>query len=99
MRNRKKKAEKPPRPVREAEFCHICGYKMVGTGGAGPLGRTVEHMKPKSLGGDSHPSNLRLTHSYCNSLKGSRLFTTELVIEIREKFEAKFKHLLGILRG
>ena len=36
-------------------------------------GATLDHIVPRSLGGPDEPSNLRLAHRRCNSVRGARI--------------------------
>jgi hypothetical protein len=45
----------------------------LGVGPTAPGAPTIDHVLPKALGGDDHPSNLRLAHRHCNGRRGSRL--------------------------
>lgn len=47
-------------------FCAICESPIMVFSEA-----TIDHIKPKSLGGASDLSNLQLAHKFCNEKKGN----------------------------
>ncbi len=42
----------------------------------GPWSATLDHIIPRSLGGSDDPTNLRIAHRYCNSVRSNRLGLT-----------------------
>lgn len=60
-------AAKKRRRIRERDgaLCWICGEKIHGK-------PTLDHVKPKSHGGGSFVSNLRLAHDTCNQSRGTK---------------------------
>ena len=53
---------------RDGGRCGRCGHRLP----IDPRGTHIDHMKPWSLGGSDHVSNLQLTHARCNLSKGAR---------------------------
>lgn len=59
---------------RDEWICWVCENEVdpntsVGSASSG----SIDHVIPKSLGGDSSPGNLRLAHRKCNSGRGDKL--------------------------
>lgn len=62
---------------RDGWDCWLCGGEVDRDAPPGsPWTPTVDHVVPKSRGGKTEPSNLRLAHRRCNSARGNR--ATEL---------------------
>lgn len=60
-------------------YCWLCGEKFSSMDEA-----TIEHIRPIVAGGADELANLTLTHSRCNSIKGSYYtFTPSFVNKIR----------------
>lgn len=59
--------------------CYICGRKL----SFNEL--TVDHMKPKAIGGTDDESNLRCCCNLCNNLKGQLSYSNELRAIIRRE--------------
>lgn len=62
---------------RDGDKCALCCRKMLFDVTTGPLGKsdkgaTVDHVLPRSLGGDNDPANLQLAHWSCNRAKSNR---------------------------
>lgn len=61
---------------RDGGICQSCGQSVARYGhNASPFSKTscqVDHIFPRSRGGQNHPSNLRLLCITCNSQKGAR---------------------------
>lgn len=51
--------------------CILCGGKFSVCNPA-----TIEHIRPKSMGGGNEVENLALAHVYCNSARGNASFTS-----------------------
>lgn len=61
---------------RDSFTCQLC-HQLVDMSQAGtssPNAPSLDHIVPRSFGGDDSPSNLRLAHHRCNSMRGNRLF-------------------------
>jgi hypothetical protein len=57
---------------RDGDFCSICRGRMSFTGKkTRPISATIDHIIPKSKGGKDGLPNLRLVHSFCNSIKAN----------------------------
>jgi len=57
---------------RDGWICHICGESVVDRPyRGGNLDPTCDHVIPVAHGGTDYPSNLRLAHNICNSLRGA----------------------------
>lgn len=53
--------------ARDGDDCYVCGLFIDPAVPPGtPQGETVEHVIPRSMGGSSSMSNLRLSHGRCN---------------------------------
>jgi 5-methylcytosine-specific restriction endonuclease McrA len=72
--------------------CYLCGTQMLRAKKKNDryLWRTVEHIVPRSLGGNRRGSNLALAHFGCNQKKANRKpFPCEVllgeVLEVRRK--------------
>jgi 5-methylcytosine-specific restriction endonuclease McrA len=62
---------------RDGDKCGLCSKVMrfdvtTGPRGESDQGATVDHILPRSLGGDHDPANLQLAHWSCNRAKGNR---------------------------
>lgn len=57
---------------RDKWICHICTYRVERLSDA-----TREHLIPKFYGGSNRPENIALAHTWCNKLKGSKIFRVE----------------------
>lgn len=63
---------------RDGDICGICNTPVsflgtTGPRGTNPLGATIDHIHPSSLGGGDEFENLRLTHWRCNNRRGNRV--------------------------
>lgn len=91
-----------PAQIRDKFKCQYCEHD----GLASPENwryTTVDHFIPKTQGGTNDLDNLKTSCSYCNSLKGDKLFSSveevrdyikkrkvedaELVVKLRKTFE------------
>lgn len=53
--------------------CHLCGEKTEpGAHHKSPWYPSLDHVVPKSMGGDEDPDNLRTCHLWCNVARGAR---------------------------
>lgn len=69
---------------RDEWTCGFCGYEVDRSlSGAHSFGPTLDHIIPRSLGGDDSAENLRLVHRYCNAARSNRpaLTIEELAIQ------------------
>lgn len=58
---------------RDGYRCQLCGKRTDPTRAVPhPFAPTVDHILPRSLGGNDEPSNLQCAHHRCNTLKGNR---------------------------
>lgn len=60
--------------MRDKGMCQICG-KLVDYNKSpeDPMGATIDHVVPLSIGGKHHPDNCQLAHRRCNSIKGTNI--------------------------
>lgn len=59
---------------RDGWACHICGHPVDQMcAWPAPTSPSLDHVVPLSRGGAHEPSNVRLAHLICNSMKGARL--------------------------
>lgn len=59
--------------ARDLRRCHLCGKRVnMALSGLDPLGPTIDHLVPLSLGGDDDPRNVALAHRICNVKRGTR---------------------------
>lgn len=65
--------------LRANNICYICGRKMP------DKELTLDHMKPRALGGENDESNLKCCCLLCNNLKGQLSYSTELRVIIRKE--------------
>lgn len=68
--------------IRDNWKCHICGL-AVDKGkfnNSNPKSKTLDHIIPSSLGGSNDVSNLKLAHFSCNSSKGNRGGSEQLML-------------------
>ncbi len=98
--------EKPPiDPVqrRDDYRCQYCGKD-----GLASLDNwhdcTIDHFVPKKHGGTDDESNLVTCCSYCNAIKGARVFGTlvearDYVLRQREQLLEVFKRVVTAVRG
>lgn len=64
--------------VRDGWVCQICGEGTSRRFTAGdPWSPTLDHIVPRSRGGSDDAQNLRLAHSWCNSVRGDLSFYTD----------------------
>jgi 5-methylcytosine-specific restriction endonuclease McrA len=61
---------------RDGGRCQVCRRKVDVTLPSGPrgnkMGPSIDHVVPRSRGGESDYANLRLTHWKCNRSRGNR---------------------------
>ena len=61
---------------RDGWRCHLCGqFVSKDISRTDPMGATVDHLVPLSLGGDDDAANVALAHRRCNGLRGVRPLT------------------------
>ncbi len=59
--------------VRDGAECRICDEKVDMHAGPRDLFRpSVDHVRPRAVGGSDDPSNLQLAHLWCNQVKNKR---------------------------
>lgn len=64
--------------VRDGWVCQICGEGTSRRFTAGdPWSPTLDHIVPRARGGSDDAVNLRLAHSWCNSVRGDLSFYTD----------------------
>ena len=77
---------------RDHGICQICGLpcdpKDRRWGDVGPLFPTQDHIVPLANGGQDTLANSQLAHHICNSLKGDREITTEVIRRAKEQATA-----------
>lgn len=57
---------------RDGDDCGLCGMPVdFALRYPDPMSASVDHILPKSLGGRTTPSNLRLAHQSCNHERGA----------------------------
>lgn len=58
---------------RDGWTCGLCADSVDRTliGSLSPWRPSLDHVVPRSLGGDDEPANLRLAHFWCNSVRGA----------------------------
>lgn len=62
---------------RDAWICQLCEERVDPALGPADLwAATLDHVTPRSRGGSDHPTNLRLAHRWCNSVRGDERFYT-----------------------
>lgn len=67
---------------RDGERCNICRRKINLTlSGADPMGPTIDHLLPISMGGTNDPLNLALAHRKCNTSRNNR-GPAQLLLEV-----------------
>lgn len=54
---------------RDGNKCHLCGLPMSIYHPNHPLGATIDHLIPRSQGGNNDISNLKLAHKRCNEAR------------------------------
>jgi hypothetical protein len=58
---------------RDGTECKICGDEVdLNAGPKDPFRGSVDHIVPRSRGGSNDPSNLQLSHLWCNQVKSDR---------------------------
>ena len=57
--------------LRDGDNCWLCGL-VVRKNAHGLERHTLDHVLPKSLGGDNKVENLKLAHKGCNEARGNR---------------------------
>jgi 5-methylcytosine-specific restriction endonuclease McrA len=58
---------------RDGNDCKICGDEVdLNAEPKDPFRGSVDHIVPRSRGGSNHPSNLQLSHLWCNQVKSDR---------------------------
>ena len=74
---------------RDHGICQICGLpcdpKDRRWGDVGPLFPTQDHIVPLANGGEDTLANSQLAHHICNSLKGDREMTAEVIRRAKEQ--------------
>lgn len=59
---------------RDGDSCGICGDEIdFSLGGRNPMGRSVDHVLPRSKGGAHTWANTQLAHLRCNLFKGAKI--------------------------
>lgn len=64
---------------RDGWVCQLCD-EPVDPGATDVWRPTLDHIVPRSKGGSDDPSNLRLAHMWCNSVRGDESFYTAEVL-------------------
>jgi len=71
------KAERERIYRRDNWQCQICNEPVIKnydwSKGYNPKGPSLDHITPRSHGGTDEPSNLRLAHHHCNTLRGNKV--------------------------
>ena len=63
--------------LRDDETCQLCNGPVDMTlGHTDEWGPTLDHIVPRSRGGDHSDENLRLAHRWCNSVRGDDTYYT-----------------------
>lgn len=57
---------------RDRGVCHLCGEAVSRDHDKSKLWPSLDHIKPRSKGGDDYPSNLKLSHASCNKARRDR---------------------------
>ncbi|MFC8733580.1 HNH endonuclease [Luteimicrobium sp. NPDC057192] len=66
--------------------CHLCLERInLAAPPRHPSGPSADHVVPRKYGGSDHLSNLRPAHRRCNSRRGARLLTPELLASFRRR--------------
>lgn len=74
--------------------CYLCGIAVqVGLEPDDPLAYTVDHVIPRALGGINDPSNMAVTHRFCNAFKEDSLLE-DLPQGYRRFLKWKIKNML-----
>lgn len=59
--------------LRDGSYCGICGCDVdVAAMRPDPMRASVDHVVPRAWGGSDEPSNLQLSHLWCNQVKSDR---------------------------
>lgn len=62
---------------RDGWTCQLCGDPVNPSLGPSDIwAATLDHIVPRSAGGDHSPKNLRLAHRWCNSVRGDESYYT-----------------------
>ena len=66
---------------RDGWRCHLCGTKVSRSAKrTDPLGATIDHLVPLSLGGSDEPANVATAHYRCNQEKRAKAMNEQLAI-------------------
>lgn len=69
--NKLEASEEDDMAKRERRSCHYCGVGMTKRGTKEPRSATIDHIIPKSRGGNSSPINTVMCCRKCNNEKGN----------------------------
>lgn len=67
---------------RDAFTCWICGIKTLGLSEMdyqNPWSPSLDHVLPHSQGGSDHADNLMTSHRWCNTVRGDREFSRQIM--------------------
>lgn len=77
--------------LRDGLICAYCGEGMEPLVERNhPLGMTIDHIKPRALGGSNKLENLRLLHRQCNCDLGASMYEE---IEALKEYDTYKQHL------
>lgn len=65
---------------RDEWVCQICTEPVDGelVGSLSIWRPSIDHVVPRSAGGDEAPANLRLAHFWCNAVRGAEMYEDEM---------------------